>query len=159
MTFQIGAMRLSMAAAVAALIASPAVALSCMPASFDRSFDRARDAEETYSVLAGSIAVNEVKARQASKDGTTPYSVVGLFTGAAIGAEGLSASFQRDIAIDVVCYGPWCGNAQSVEDVIFFAQHGPADSYTVEDNPCGGTFFDADKEGITLAVDRLRALE
>lgn len=157
MTFQTGAMRLSIAAAAAMLIASPAVALSCMPPSFDHSFDQARDAKETYGILAGSIDVNEAKVKQASKDGTTPYSVMGMFTGAAVYSEGLSEEFQREITVEVKCYGPWCGNAQDIEDVIFFAKLGPAGSLMVEDNPCGGTFFDADEAD--RAMERLRGLE
>lgn len=157
MTFHAGAMRLSIAATIAMMIASPAAALSCMPPSFDRSFDQARDTEETYGILAGSIDVNEAKVKQASKDGTTPYSVMGIFTGAAIHSEGLSENFQREIAVEVKCYGPWCGNAQDIEDVIFFAKLGPAGSLMVEDNPCGGTFFDADEAD--RAMERLRGLE
>jgi len=159
MTLKAGAMRLSIAATVAMLIASPAAALSCMAPSFDRSFDRARDAQETYGILVGSIDVNEAKVKQASKDGTTPYSVVGVFTGAVVDGEGLSETFERDIAVEVKCYGPWCGNAQDIEDVIFFAEVGPEGGLTAEDNPCGGTFFDADKESINLAMERLRGLK
>ena len=159
MTFQTGAMRLPIAATVAMLIASPAAALSCMRPSFDRSFDQARDAEEAYGILAGSIDVDEVKVKQASKDGTTPYSVMGMFTGAAIYSEGLSENFQREITVEVKCYGPWCGNAQDIEDVILFAKLGAAGSLMVEDNPCGGTFFGADKVGIARAVERLRGSE
>lgn len=153
------AKRLIIAAALAAIVATPAAALSCMAPSFDRAFDRARDAEAIYSIFVGSIDVNEEKVKRLSKDGRTSFETVARFSGKSLFVDGLTPPFERDVTVRVNCMGDWCGTASDMDGVLFFGEMKPSGSVELQTSACGGTFFDADEAMIHQAFERLHGLQ
>lgn len=126
---------LGIAAAAMTALASPAIALSCMPADIEQSYKAAMESELAYGIFYGSIDIDDVE--QPSKDGRPqPYTARGVITAQEIQATGLSESFEHEVIVDVQCMGEWCGSASDVTEVVFFAHIDEQSNVTIEESAC-----------------------
>lgn len=121
----------------------PALALSCMPASVPATYERLQNAPETYVVVHGRLMIEDGK--KAQKDfstGTAPKSsrVRGSITGKSLSKTGFQTPFERDIRVDLICLGPWCGSVESGSDVLAFLKR-EGHEYVLSVEPCYGDVF------------------
>jgi hypothetical protein len=126
-------------------IAAPfqAHALSCLPASVPATYERAQSAAETYVVVHGRLTVeNQKKTQKNLPTGAEPKSsrVRGKIIGRSLSKVGFQAPFERDIKVDLICLGPWCGSVASGSDVLVFLKR-EGGSYILNVGPCGGDVF------------------
>lgn len=121
----------------------PALALSCMPASVPATYERLQNAPETYVVVHGKLTLeNGEKVQKDFSAGTAPKSsrVRGKITGRSLSKAGFQMPFERDIKIDLICLGPWCGSVENGSDVLAFLGH-EGDGYVLSVEPCYGDVF------------------
>lgn len=136
-------MRHLIALALALLAPLPALALSCMAPSVERSYAWHDEAKEAYLVVHGHLTFD---AALLPKGMTTPNNppertlIPGVLTGTSLGKSGFAAPFSQDLTLEIACLGPWCGSAQNGADVLAFVRK-DANGYTLSIGPCGGSMF------------------
>ena len=129
--------RLGLTATVFVVLASQAVALSCLPPNIARTFNQANEAPDVYVMGLGILTVTGPIPKY--KEGK-PRHVTAQFKGAFLGASGQSAEQDLDVTVDAICYASWCGGfPQSDEKMIAFLKKTET-GYRLETNPCGGHF-------------------
>ena len=135
---------LAFAAAIAAL-ATPALALSCLRPNVVQTYKRAAEAEESYSVVIGTIRFDESKLPKSVGNDSPPNTrIAARFQGKALTKSGFDMPFARNITLEVLCFGPWCGGAGSDEKT----------GYVMEADPCGGMLFQRPNERMLDQVER-----
>ncbi|MEQ8899091.1 MAG: hypothetical protein RID23_18575 [Roseovarius sp.] len=113
-------------AALAALIASPALSLSCMAPDAARTYQQLDEAEERYIAVHGALSFDESKLPETDlqDQGSTPKStpLPAQLTGMSLSAEGFTTPFVHPVTLDVRCYGPWCAGMTSGTEVLGFVE-------------------------------------
>lgn len=138
---------------ILALLAQPAVALTCARPDVAASMLRAQEAAETYAVLHGTLAFDEAAMPPpvSERSPPDPAPVPARFEGLAFGAGGW-APLAADVTILPTCAGPWCGYIPSGEDWLLIARVGADGTHAVEAAPCGGwAFMDPDAAMLEIA--------
>lgn len=121
----------------------PALALSCMRASVPATYERLQAAPETYVVVHGKLMIeNGKKGQKGFSTGTEPKSsrVRGTIAGKSLSKAGFQAPFERDIRVDLICLGPWCGSVENGSDVLAFLKR-EGGGYVLSVEPCYGDVF------------------
>ncbi len=121
----------------------PALALSCLAPSIERSYAQFDAAEETYVVVHGRLTLDMSKLPKGMTTNPPPprmTHVSGKLRGSSLNASGFALPFEREVMLEVTCLGPWCGDAKSGEDVLAFVRK-DANGYALRISPCGGTSF------------------
>ncbi|MEW9918230.1 hypothetical protein AB2B41_01325 [Marimonas sp. MJW-29] len=138
-----------------ALIApAPALALSCLAPSVERSFARFDAAEEEYVVVHGRLTLDERDLPEGMIAEPPPPAMTHVeakLRGSSLTREGFKLPFEQAITLEVACLGPWCGSAQNGEDVLAFVRK-DADGYAIAVGPCGGSIFGTPKPEMLKAV-------
>jgi hypothetical protein len=132
----------------------PALALSCLPQTVEGTYQRAADSEDVYIVVHGRLTFNAAKLPRNGSATHTPDRMTRIpaeIQGKSLSKAGFKVPFDQKITLEVACYGPWCGSAQSGQDVLAFLKRGP-DGYSLESNPCGGNLFGTPKVGMLKQV-------
>ncbi len=128
-------------ACLLALAPLPAMALTCMPHSLETTFQRAAQADEPYVVVHGTLQFDKrllPSTDPVASHKTPPLTQIpARLEGRSLSKEGFTLPFDRDVTLEVACYGPWCASAQSGQKVLAFVRRG-AEGYVVETDPCGG---------------------
>ena len=129
-------------AAMFSLLAGEAGALSCLRPDGVSSFQRADEQSETIYLLRGVLSFDErlLPETDMLNQEQAPDPISARFEGHALGADGFTVPYARELTLQPLCAGPWCGGAQSDEDALIFATVA-GDDLIVEANPCGGTIF------------------
>jgi hypothetical protein len=131
-------------AVLAAISPLPALALSCMPHSLETSYVEAAEAEETYVVVQGRLtfdAQDLPEVDMQNQQDTPPMTMIdGRLEGMSMTRSGFDVPFEQDVTIALECYGPWCAQAQTGQDVLAFLRKDD-DAYVIATNPCGGMLF------------------
>lgn len=129
------------AATLTLLVATPALSLSCMRPDVKRSFQQAAQAEEVYVVAHGTLTFAEHKLPEAVGNDSPPQTLIPAhLSGKALSATGFDVEFDRDITLDVLCFGPWCGGAGSGEEYLVFLRKDD-EGYTMIADPCASMIF------------------
>jgi hypothetical protein len=129
--------------ASAITFASPALSLSCLRPDVARSYGFAAEAEETYIVVHGRLTFDERRLPEAVGNDSPPSTVIKAHvSGKSLTQAGFTSAFDRDITLEVGCYGPWCAGASSGEDYLLFLRK-DASGYTYMADPCGSLGFAA----------------
>lgn len=130
-----------------ALLAAPALALSCLQPDIARSFDEAQKAEEAYVVVHGTLSFDaSTLPKEVSNDNPPVTKVPARLEGRALSKTGFDHEFARDVTLEVLCFGPWCGGATPGETLLGFIRKDD-DGYTLSVDPCGSlTFPDPDQK-------------
>ncbi|HBM59440.1 MAG TPA: hypothetical protein DD444_09630 [Citreicella sp.] len=108
------------------LTASPALALKCLAPDPARDFRAAEADSATWSGVYGWLEV------LSHPEGAGPGQA--RLTGRSLTTEGFSQPFDRDIALQVSCLGPWCGQVES-GPVAALLRHGRA-GLVLQVEPC-----------------------
>jgi hypothetical protein len=141
-----------MLAAMIAVTAGQAQALSCLPPDIARMFNWAAAADERYIVLNGTFSFEALPRTRGGQLDQETVSLDSVFEGSYLGAEGFVEAPSLDVTLMFVCLGPWCGSMRSGDETLAFAQQ-TADGYTVEVDPCYSTTFPSDND----TIDRVEA--
>jgi len=130
-------------AAVLALVASPALSLSCLPSDAAATYLRAAEAEESYIVVHGQLRFDESKLAEwvgittegRVQQGDRSLEIPARLRGKSLSRTGFDARFDREISLKIACWGPWCGGVGSGDTYLAFLQKHD-DGYTLVADPC-----------------------
>ncbi len=120
-----------------------ALALSCVSPSVERTYEHAQKSSEMYVVVQGKLVFNERNLpheKSTSKSPPKMTKISATLMGQSLSKAGFSVPFERNVILNVACFGPWCGSAESGMDVLAFLKKGKG-GYSLEINPCGGEVF------------------
>ncbi|UWQ13847.1 hypothetical protein K3556_13060 [Aliiroseovarius sp. M344] len=129
----------------------PALALSCMPYNAISAFQDAAKSSDDYVVVLGNLSFDEKHLPQVDwnrqEDVKPDNYLTGRIAGKSLTRSGFTNAFQRQIDINVQCFGPWCGGLSTGRTLVFLKRKDRA--YLLETNPCGG-FAHGDPSNETL---------
>lgn len=135
-------------AALIALTAGQAQALSCLPADIARTFNWAAAADERYIVLNGAFSFEALPRTGGGQLDQETVSIDAEFKGSYLGVEGFVEAPSLDVTLTFVCLGPWCGSmGNGGDDILVFAQQ-TTNGYVLEVDPCYSTVFASNDENI-----------
>lgn len=132
-----------LAVALSVLMPAQAMALSCLPSSVERSFGYAQDAEEQYVVVSGRLTFDERKLPKKTEnpnDAPNLTRIPAKITGNMLSKAGFVTPFEQQITIELRCFGPWCGSANSGVDHLAFMKKTDM-GYTLSVDPCYSAVF------------------
>ena len=141
---------------LAMLAPVPALALSCIAPSVERTFHEVNDAPESYVAVHGRLTLDTQKM---PRDGSTQYQppkmtkVPATLNGFSLDSAGFHLPFEHDITLEVACFGPWCGSVANGADVLAFVRR-EGGRYALAINPCGGHVFTPVKSAQLLKVQQ-----
>ncbi|MFK7835190.1 MAG: hypothetical protein AB8B60_03120 [Sulfitobacter sp.] len=139
---------------LALLAPVPALALSCITPSVERSYAQFDAAEETYVVVHGRITFDPARLpKRRLQNGNPPRKsqIAGELKGYSLSKDGFVLPFDQAVTLEVFCLGPWCGSARNGEDTLAFVRKDQG-GYTLAISPCGGTAFGAPKPALLKQV-------
>lgn len=139
---------------LALLLPVPALALSCLAPSVERSFAAFDAAEETYIVVHGRLTLDESDLPKGMMIDPRPpamTTVTAKLRGSSLTQKGFSLPFEQEVTLEVSCLGHWCGSARNGEDVLAFVRKDSA-GYAITVGPCGGSIFGTPKPEMLRAV-------
>ncbi len=125
----------------------PAVALSCLAPSVERSFAQFSAAAETYVIMHGRVTFDADQLPRALGADRNPPELTQIparLVGRSLGATGYVLPFDNDVMLEVSCLGPWCGSVKDGEDVLAFIKVSD-EGYILSVPPCGGSAFGSPK--------------
>jgi len=122
------------------LVCGPALALSCLPHDVARTYAHAAEADAPYIVVHGTLSFDadllpDTDMRDQRKP---PHTLIpARMTGQALTRDGFEQPFDREITLDVQCFGPWCAGAVPGIDHLGFLERRET-GYVLALDPCGG---------------------
>lgn len=140
---------LLLAALLLAGLPLPAHALSCLRPDPVRDYVAARDADEVYSIVVGTLTAPGDVALPV--DGGPPARSEAVLDGRVLGDDGLVRRWTGPVTVELTCAGPWCAGAPDETRAIWVLRH-EGDGLTASFGPCAGPHPATDE-----AVDRLLA--
>ncbi|WP_341368454.1 hypothetical protein [Yoonia sp. BS5-3] len=120
-------------AALLAMIAGQAHALSCRRPDPIDTFKQVAAAPESYFVLYGELTF----------DGPVPASpatIPAQFRGKGLTREGFTSDYVSPVNLQIECVASWCGSARSGGDALYFVQ-ATEPPVTMVAGACGGMIF------------------
>ena len=124
-----------------ACTATQSIALSCMRPDPVQSFHRATEVPEPIYILHGRLTFDEsllpVGMVNTPRE---PAPIPARFEGMGLTLNGFTSRFERQVVLQSICFGPWCGREVSGEDSLLFAKV-VGDQIIIESDPCGGNVF------------------
>lgn len=123
----------------------PALALSCLAPSVERSYAQFAAAEENYVVIHGRLKLDMSELPKGMTGDTRPprmTRVPASLRGKSLNKSGFVVPFEREVTLEVTCLSQWCGHVQADEDVIAFVRK-DVEGYALRITPCGGSAFGA----------------
>lgn len=135
---------------VAALVAAgPASALSCAVPSIMDTYAFAAESPVNYALGVGSL---DLIGQSTPPEGTVAlngdindmqgYTQPARFTGMQFTSWGFNQPWTENVLVEVTCVVAWCGQAQQIDNALFFFRQNADGTYTLEIGPCPGTVFD-----------------
>lgn len=138
------------------LLSPPALALSCVKPSVERSFKTYDEAKETYLVVRGRLTLDErllPRSDFGSNEAPPMTEVTARLSGKSLSQAGFKLPFDKGITLEVACFGPWCGDiSNGIDALVFLRKDGPG-RYALDLNPCGGAVFQ------TPHLDQLKSVQ
>lgn len=128
-------------AAVLAVAASQAAALSCLPPDPARSFSfAANEPDRRFSIVAGRLDFTPTTGpKRPMGEPRPPFSA--RLSGDALNVDGFTFPFNQRITVRPTCAGSWCGNIPEPLSAVFIIER-TSRGYEIEAGPCGGELFD-----------------
>jgi len=121
----------------------PALALSCLAPTVERSFTQFQASDDIYVIVKGQLTLDTtLLPKGMTLDANPPEMthVPARLSGMSMGPNGFVRPFDRDITLEVLCLGPWCGGvAPDIETLTFLRK--VDDGYALTISPCGGSAF------------------
>ena len=127
-----------------AVLAGPALSLSCAPYGPTDAYLAADAAETPHVIVIGTLEFSErllPKVDLKHQDRTPQHTLIpARLSGRLLGSAGFRQPFVQDITLEVLCYGPWCPVTRSGQIYLTFLQR-TDEGYLLSTNPCGGFAF------------------
>jgi len=121
--------------------AGPAVALSCLPQDLNQTFQDAAQSEDAFVVVLGKVLFKKSQLPKTdfnNQQATKPDNLISArIQGRALNHDGFVVPFNREIVLNVQCYGPWCSSMEPGKQYLTFLRKANG-GYLLETNPCGG---------------------
>ncbi len=106
------------------ILASPAVALSCLPYNAVQAFLDAKNSPDPYLVVLGTLSFDEEhlpKVDWNKQENVKPDNVFPAYlAGHSLARRGFVLPFREDIMVNVQCAGPWCASLTAGEVYLAF---------------------------------------
>ncbi|KIN62494.1 hypothetical protein Z946_1354 [Sulfitobacter noctilucicola] len=137
----------------------PALALSCLAPSVERSFAQFDAAEEVYIVVHGRLTFDPDQLPEGMTQDPLPPNetlVPARLKGLSLTHSGFTLPFDQELTLEVQCAGPWCGGAQTGEDVLAYLRKDDG-AYFLAISPCGGSVFGTPRPAMLKKVQRCLA--
>ncbi|MGJ8626223.1 MAG: hypothetical protein ACSHXB_04610 [Sulfitobacter sp.] len=134
----------------------PALALSCVRPSVERTYDRAQKSPDAYVVVYGRLTTDGRKMPRADKSSQKAPKMTripAMISGQSLSKSGFRTPFDQNITLEVACFGPWCGSVGNSTEVLAFIKRGK-NGYTLEIDPCGGNVFASPKPAMLKQAQR-----
>ena len=128
---------------VAIMLPMQAAALSCIRPSVERSYTEVAAAKESYVVAKGRLTFDQRKLPPDDNGPVKPPKLTRIearLVGSSLSSKGFNVPFDQPVTLEVACYGPWCGRAESGGQVLAFLKRSKS-GYALDINPCGGRSF------------------
>lgn len=142
------------AAALALCLAQPAWSLSCLPYGVTDAFLAAAKAQTDYVLVRGTLRYDPAdwpSGKGSYNENAPAFSALpGRITGVSIGKQGRRVVFERDVTLEVQCFGPWCPGPSSGDVLAFVRREGTR--HAIATDPCGGFLFGRPTERQMRAV-------
>lgn len=130
---------------ILALVAPmPALALSCLAPSVERSYAQYAADEDLYYVVHGRLTLDMSELPNRATQNKLPpemTKIEGQLSGSVLTPTGFKQPFEQDLLLEVSCISRWCGSVESGEIVLAFVRK-DAEGYALAVSPCGGAVFD-----------------
>ena len=143
-----------LAIAWAALSASPAAALSCLPWGPADAYLQAAQSESVFNIVAGRLRFDKSllpKSHAEDPNDTPPLTrIPAQLSGKMLEGKYFSKRINAPAVLEVECLGPWCGSMAPGEALLFFAEQRGSD-LVIRAAACGGFAF-ADTSGVRRQV-------
>lgn len=131
-------------AVLAASLAGPALALSCLRPDLPRTYQKLDAAEETYVVVHGRLTFDETRLPRPDMTGQAEpppgARIPARLAGKALSPAGFVTPYDRAVTLDLRCFGPWCPIGESGMDVLVFVERGSTGDVVTLD-PCYAHVF------------------
>ncbi len=125
-------------------LASPAMALSCLPPDVTRTYNEAAEAKEAYIIVYGRLNFDETRLPKVDREKLeqTPHNTLipAQLVGNSLVGAGFEQAFDQSITLNAQCFGPWCAGARSDTPFLAFLER-TEDGYLLKLDPCGGFGF------------------
>lgn len=142
---------------VLALVAPlPALALSCVRPSVERTYDWAQKSTDTYVVVYGRLTADGRKMPRVDKlsqEAPKMTRIPAKISGQSLSKSGFRTPFEQKITLDIACFGPWCGSVGNSTEVLAFIKR-DSSGYSLAIDPCGGSVFANPQTGMLKQVQR-----
>ncbi|SIO31713.1 hypothetical protein [Vannielia litorea] len=120
--------------------ALPVAALSCLPADPVRIYTQARDAEARYRIVHGTLTAQQtIRKHKQDMTRTTPpkpIRVKARLQGMQLGQGGFATPIDLPVTVEMVCYGPWCGNWPGAGQMLMSVEEQKGGQLVVTADPC-----------------------
>ncbi len=145
------------AAALWAVMAPPAVALSCLKPEVAASYWMAAESETAYVVLWGEFdfvpGADPAPPPPGVIERTPAEPVIAAFSGRSLAADGFTAVHSGPVILAPECLASWCGGFPEPGQALVFAEVTGTGAYRVTLGPCGGWFFADPREADIRRVE------
>lgn len=126
-----------------ALLAQPALALSCLSPDITRDFALAAGSDDRYILVRGDLHFDETalpdRADRRSSRQHDSIDIPGWLAGQSLTPDGFTKPFERDVILRVSCLGPWCGSTAKGPHLAFLKQEDR--DWVVQISPCPGMTY------------------
>ena len=128
------------------LVSGQAQALKCLEPDPLVSFRTAMASPDIYVILRGAFTFGDgllpgdVTTR-GNPNLPQPAPFAADFAGQSLVADGFTQAAAMPVSIQSVCFGPWCGQIASGQDVMAFARTDDQGRLVVDVDPCGTWVF------------------
>ena len=122
-------------ATMIASLAGPALALSCMRPDAVRLYEQARDSEDLYSMVIGTVTPNApivAPTAQGRKTSETPVTL----SGRSLTNAGFTGAFDQTVTLRLSCLSVWCADAPEFEDEVLVTLRHEQDNLVIDVSPC-----------------------
>ncbi len=133
----------ALACAIALTAPVPALALSCLAPSVERSYAQYDAAPEQYLIVHGRLTLDAADLPEGMTQDPPPERLVPVparLKGTSMTATGFERPYDQAVTLEVSCLGPWCGSVGNGQDVLAFVRK-DVDGYAIDVGPCGGAVF------------------
>ncbi len=117
------------------------LALSCLPQTVPNVYTRIAEAAETYVVVQGVLTFDESQLPEFdpnnSEASAQRIEIPARLNGKVLGVRAFDQRFDRSITLVPRCFGPWCPQAKSGQEVLAFVQR-KSSVFELTIDPCGG---------------------
>ncbi len=128
--------------------AGPASALSCIFPTVEQVYGSAAGSLDSYVIAAGSLDVTGQSrppegavALNGDTNNMQGYTQPARFDGMRFTSSGFNEPWSQDLLVEVSCVAAWCGQAERVEDGLFFIRQNADGTYALEVGACPANVF------------------